>query len=82
MVEIKVKSLETGRVKSGKISLVDLFKKWNENIIEDITMCNCEPVGETNLVECGCYEEWAGDIEIKIRYENGEWQTIGSWEEL
>lgn len=28
-----------------------------ENIIEN-NVCHCSPIGETNVVECGCWEHW------------------------
>ncbi|MFF2532464.1 acetyltransferase [Brevibacillus sp. NPDC058079] len=29
-----------------------------EELIEKMSKCDCQPIGETNVVECNCDEEW------------------------
>lgn len=29
-----------------------------EELVSDMTECNCQPIGETNVVECNCDSEW------------------------
>ncbi|MFI8680371.1 acetyltransferase [Bacillus thuringiensis] len=29
-----------------------------EELVADMTECNCQPIGETNVVECNCDSEW------------------------
>lgn len=28
-----------------------------ENMIENL-VCDCSPIGETNVIECDCWEQW------------------------
>ena len=82
MITIQVKSMKTGRVMSGKCTLREIFTRCNEEIIEEITMCDCQPVGESNVISCNCYEEWLDDIEIIIKSSDTGWELIGNWNEL
>lgn len=47
----------------SNIEDVELSDKFVMEYIEDIAFeklseCNCEPIGETNVVECNCYEKY------------------------
>ncbi|MCY8081747.1 acetyltransferase [Bacillus inaquosorum] len=66
MIEVTVKSKKTGKVKRGSYSARELLQSNEEDIIDDMTKCDCQPVGETYVVECNCCEEWEEyDLEIK-----------------
>lgn len=58
MIEVTVRSEKTGSVKTGSFSARELLQRDEEDIVETLTQCDCQPVGETYVVECNCYEEW------------------------
>lgn len=46
---------------TGEVMVVSLSDKRIQNLLETelyemIQECNCQPVGETNVVECGCID--------------------------
>jgi hypothetical protein len=65
-IPIKITSNISGRVVETTVPPRLLLDKCDEaDLIWDITACNCQPVGETNVVECNCDEEWM-DCEVLI----------------
>lgn len=57
-VPVKVISNETGRVVEGTYTARRILDMYEEELVDDLTKCDCEPIGETNVVDCSCYEEW------------------------
>jgi hypothetical protein len=35
-----------------------LLDTYEEDLVDQIGQCDCQPVGETNVIDCDCYEEW------------------------
>lgn len=66
MFEIKIKSKKTGKEKSIDCTLKELLKNGIDDIVDNLTECDCEPTSESNILECNCYEEW-NDIELEIK---------------
>lgn len=58
MIELTLKSNITNRTIKSSYTARQLLDKDEESIVCELTECNCQPVGETNLVECKCDEEW------------------------
>ncbi|MEK4419870.1 MULTISPECIES: acetyltransferase [Bacillus] len=58
MIKITVISKKTGKVERGIYSARELLQRDEEDIVDQLTKCDCQPVGETNVVECNCCEEW------------------------
>ena len=59
MIEATLKSNITNRVIKSSYTarqLLDFFDE--EELVLDMGKCDCQPVGETNVIDCGCYEEW------------------------
>lgn len=55
MLTSKVKDLEV----TGLYNYKELLEKSEEDIVEDLTKCSCQPIGETNVVECNCEDDWS-----------------------
>ncbi|MGN7308555.1 acetyltransferase [Bacillus subtilis] len=68
MIKITVISKKTGKVKRGTYSARELLQRDEEDIVDQLTKCDCQPVGETNVVECNCCEEWE---EYVLYFEDG-----------
>lgn len=52
-------SKTTGRVIEKSFTPRQLLDFFDESaLVENMSMCRCQPVGETNVIDCGCYEEW------------------------
>lgn len=63
---VRVKSKISGRIVEGKVTQRRLLELIDEaDLIDELTACNCQPVGETYVVECNCDEEWM-DCEVLI----------------
>lgn len=60
MVEITLESKITGRVIKLSYTARQLFEKFidEEELMQDMSKCDCQPIGETNVIDCGCNEEW------------------------
>ena len=58
-IPVKIKSNISGRVVDGAVTPRQLIDIVDEaDLIDELTACDCEPVGETNIIECRCDEEW------------------------
>lgn len=66
-MDFKYKNRETGDVKvltltetemANLIDVDDLYDEFYKN------QCSCQPIGETNVIECGC-EELLEDFELQ-----------------
>ncbi len=66
-MEFKFKHPNSGEVKTLTLSEVQMAEMIE---IDDLlgkmvsNECNCEPTGETNVVECGC-DEYLCDFELQ-----------------
>ncbi|MEC2137378.1 acetyltransferase [Bacillus subtilis] len=58
MIEVTVKSKISGRFKTGSFTARELLHTYEDDLVCNLTQCNCQPVGETYVVECNCDEEW------------------------
>ena len=62
LIQVTLKNNKTGESINASYSARDLVSHGGEdllieNIIEN-NVCHCNPVGETNVVECSCWEKW------------------------
>lgn len=57
-MKVSVKSNKTGRKLTSIYFGRELLAIDEQSLVEEMTQCDCQPVGETNVVECNCYEEW------------------------
>ncbi|EKN40692.1 hypothetical protein [Clostridium botulinum] len=69
MIEIILKSNITERVIKSTYTGQQLLEMNEEEIVDEMTKCDCKPIGETNTVECNCYEEWQ-DYTLIVGNEN------------
>ncbi|MCY8318283.1 acetyltransferase [Bacillus vallismortis] len=58
MIEVTVSSKKTGGVRRGTFSARELLQRNEEDIVDTLTQCDCQPIGETYVIECNCCEEW------------------------
>lgn len=66
MIEIIVKSNISGREKKSSYTARQLIDKSEDEIVDEMTECDCQPIGETNVVECNCADEWDDYIMIVV----------------
>lgn len=65
-IPVRVTSNISSRTVEGTISPRKLLDLCDESeLIIELTKCNCQPIGETNVVDCNCDEEWY-DCEVFI----------------
>lgn len=65
-IPIRVISNKTNRVVEGSFTPRQILNMFDEeDLITNLTMCDCRPIGETNVIECNCEEEWE-DYELFI----------------
>lgn len=55
----------SGEVKTVSLSDVEIQSMLDVQLYDELT-CDCKPVGETNVVECGC-EDYIGEFELQSR---------------
>lgn len=58
IILVSIKSNISGRVVKGAISASDLLEMDEQDLVERFTICSCQPVGETYVVDCNCDLEW------------------------
>ena len=58
MIEILIKSNSTNREVKASYTARQLIDKDEEDIVEEMTICDCQPIGETCFTECDCSDEW------------------------
>ncbi|AGI12201.1 hypothetical protein BCPG3_182 [Bacillus phage BCPG3] len=63
-VRIVVKNSE-GDARVGTYTLENLLHTTEEELIEELTACECEPVGESYHVECNCEDKW-DDVTLHV----------------
>ncbi|MGF2740884.1 acetyltransferase [Bacillus amyloliquefaciens] len=68
MIEVTVKSKISGRIKRGSFTARQLLDTYEDDLVCNLTKCDCQPVGETYVVECNCCEEWE---EYEVSFSDG-----------
>ena len=59
LVEVSLKSNKTERVIKASYTARQLLDFFDESdLVIEMSKCECQPIGETNFVECNCDEEW------------------------
>lgn len=61
----KFKHPESGEIKTVTFSAERIQNELEYQIKEELT-CDCEPVGETNVIECNC-EDYFCEFELQER---------------
>lgn len=70
MIKVTLKNLKTGEMLTSHYTARQLLEDHLgedglvENMIENL-VCHCSPVGETNVIECGCWDLWE-DCELSL----------------
>lgn len=63
MITATIRSTVTGRVVKASYTPQQLLNFIDEDdLVTNATMCECQPVGENNFLECNCDEEWDDSI--------------------
>jgi len=75
MIEITIKSNLSGREVKASYTARQLINKDEDQIVEEMTICDCQPIGETNITECDCSDEW-DDYTMIVENENLNNQII------
>lgn len=66
LIPVKVASKVTGKIATGSFTARHLLDFLDEDdLVTNLTMCDCQPIGETNYTECNCGDEWE-DFELLI----------------
>ncbi|MFY0744797.1 acetyltransferase [Solibacillus silvestris] len=60
MIQLTLTSNKTGRVIKRSYTGRQLLESDEQSVVEEMSECDCamKPRGETNVIECDCYEEW------------------------
>lgn len=65
-IPVKIINKKDGKTLATEVSARKLLEVCDEaDLLQELTMCTCVPVGETNLVECNCDVAWE-DSELLI----------------
>ena len=56
MLNLKFKHHQSNEIKMLSLSRQQIIDEIGEYQLLDMLECNCEPVGETNVVDCNCGE--------------------------
>lgn len=59
-VKVTLRSNTSGRIIQSSYTPLQLLEDFcdKEDLMIAMSQCECQPVGETNFVECNCDEEW------------------------
>ena len=72
----------SGVVKEKEFTLRELREFDDCTLLEEFDICTCQPVGETNVVECNC-EDFIEDFKIEEAYAVlNNVRTRINWEEV
>jgi len=66
-MEFTFKHVETGEIKTLSLSEKEMSNLIESDVLLDEFIsqeCKCEPVGETNVVECSC-DDYLCDFELQ-----------------
>lgn len=60
MIQATVTSKKSGKVIKKSYTARQLLEDFidEDDLVIAMTQCDCQPVGETNVVECNCDFEW------------------------
>ena len=60
MIEAIVRSKISCRIIKDQFTARQILDDFmdEQDIVEYMTKCDCQPIGETNVVECNCEDEW------------------------
>lgn len=64
-MEFKFKHPDTGQTKIVTLSVEEIQERLEDQLLDELT-CDCEPVGETTVVECGC-EDYLSEFVLQER---------------
>jgi hypothetical protein len=64
-MNFEFKHPETGEIKFVTLSKSDIQDRLSDQLPDELT-CDCEPIGETNVVECNC-EDYLWQFELQDR---------------
>lgn len=68
-MEFKFKHSKSGEIKTISLSYSEIQEKLESELYDQVGCCDCEPVGETNVVECGCEDYLEGFVlQDRIEY--------------
>lgn len=68
MMRVSVKSNITGNMKQAEYTGRELLHSREDELVEEITRCDCKPEVDATCVDCECYKEWEDYI---IFFEDG-----------
>lgn len=71
MIEVAVKSRITGKVKTALYSPKELLETFEDDLVCDLTACDCPLYPESYEPDCNCADEWE-DYEISFNIEDEE----------
>lgn len=58
-IPVRIISNISGRIVEGNVTPRRLLELTDEaDLITELTICDCEPEGETYVFACNCDEEW------------------------
>lgn len=58
MIQLTLTSNITNRVIKKSYTARQLLETDEIAVVQEMTDCGCQPVGETYVVDCNCDEEW------------------------
>ena len=59
VIPVRIISKVTGREVNTYVPPRFLLDRCDEeDLVQELTACECSPVGETNVVDCNCSDEW------------------------
>jgi hypothetical protein len=64
-MNFKFKHPKTNEIKTFSLSDTNIQNMLSDELY-DLLNCDCEPIGETNVVECGC-EDYICDFVLQDR---------------
>jgi len=65
-MDFKFKHATTGEIRTISLSEKRIQTLLDEYILRDLLVCDCEPIGETNVVECNC-SDYLDEFELMER---------------
>jgi hypothetical protein len=59
MIEVTLKSNTSGRIIKSTYTARQLLDfSGEEDLVFEMSKCDCQAIGETYVVECNCEQEW------------------------
>ena len=58
MVELTITSIKTGKKIKSTYTPRQLLDTDEESLVNEMTQCSCQSIGESYLIECSCDEKW------------------------